>query len=588
LTPSPGKSSANDSNRPVSARRILAEPPRGEKAPNSGGVTDRAILAGYLSDASGIVGSAERLYRPQSEADLAAILREAHSTNTPVTVVAGQTSTTAASVPDGGWVLSMEELDKVLMVDLGSCRARAQAGVCLGEFQDRVESSGLFYPPDPTSRYECSLGGSVACNASGPRSLRYGATRSWVRGLRVVLVCGDVLEVRRGETVAELDARIEVVHSIDSGCARMQTSAEDSSRTFSTHLPTPGFAGPVGVKSAAGFWGGARVDLVDLFIGSEGTLGVVTEIEVDLLKRPRDWLTMMVFFPNEGRALDLIEASRRREPSEQRAVPDCLEWFDRASLDLISADQLNFEVPQTAEVALIIEQGIPCGLEDESPILADWVELLGTHGAMDEFLFVAQTEDQREALRRARHAVPVGVNQRAADNRMPKLGTDFSVPDSKLRETLSLYHQAARDPFNLLGDAGVRDLWLGLGLTEPVDRNINIEDWREAGLPDTLESVAFGHIGDNHLHVNFLPQEPRAEVLARAVYTHLAARVIEFGGSPSAEHGIGKTKHASLRQLVGDSGIKEMQTLKRALDPRSILGRGNLFFSLDVEDRDGP
>ena len=579
-------SQADTSGRPAS-HSIVAEAPRGELEISLLGVDDPSIIAGYLSDASGISGRAERLFRPRSEADLAAILRDAHSRGVPVTIVAGQTSTTASSVPEGGWILSMEGLGEILSIDSERHVAWAEAGVCLGKLQDRVEAMDLYYPPDPTSRYECTLGGSVACNASGPRSLRYGATRSWIRSLRVVLSCGEVLHLRRGDTVSGPEGQIEIVHTSESHCALLEEQGGDGATQLTTHIPIPHFDVPEGVKSALGYRGGSRVDLVDLFIGSEGTLGVVSQVEVELLDRPRDWLTMMAFFASEDRALDLIETSRGREASGVRAAPDCLEWFDRASLRMIAEDQPALEVPSEAVVALIIEQALPDCDEDESALLADWIELLESHGAWVDRkpgLLVAQTGSQREALRRARHAVPVGVNERAAQNKMPKLGTDFSVPDARLREIVALYHRAAEDPYGLLSGEEILALWAELGRGSREGEAIDREDWQRAGLPAELETVAFGHVGDNHLHVNFLPRDEVTLKLVRAVYAHLVARAIEFGGSPSAEHGIGKTKHASLRQLVGETGLAEMRAVKTALDPHRILGVGNLFFQDDSGD----
>ena len=553
---------------------------------------DPEIIAGYLRDASGVVGQASALFRPESEADVGEILARAHREQIAVTVVAGQTSTTASSVPSEGWVLSTERLSKYGEVDAAGLRAICQAGVRLGEFQDRLAEAGLLYPPDPTSRYECTLGGSVACNASGPRSHRYGATRRWIRALRIALMCGEVIHLRRGDWVGRPGDHFEIVHAADpERCAFRGSKDPPHGR-----VPVPSFSMPDEIKNAAGYYGGSEVDLIDLFIGSEGTLGVVTEVEVELVPMPESCLSLFVFFEEESRALELIESTRVSPASTSRTAsqtttptttpttrPDSLEWFDRASLQLIAKAMPDFKVPERARVALFIEQFH--SEADGADLTRDWFALVERCDAMVSEpggVRVAQTAEQHEELRRVRHAVPVGVNERAARNGMPKLGTDLSVADEHLRTIVALYHRAAAQPLQLLDASALRTLLADLGFEiGPVDP-ISPQVLRAAGLPQSLEAVTFGHVGDNHLHVNFLPRDPAGLALARSVYSHLTRVVIEMGGSPSAEHGIGKIKRAALRQRVGEVGIAEMLAVKRALDPHGCLGRGNLFEESEV------
>ncbi|MCP5041988.1 MAG: hypothetical protein GY944_13245, partial [bacterium] len=268
-------------------------------------------------------------------------------------------------------------------------------------------------------------------------------------------------------------------------------------------------------------------------------------------------------FDQEAAALDLVERARDAGRSGALVRPDSLEWFDRASLDLIEADTGGFEIPKTARVAVFVEQLIRADdAAQEEPLLDAWFTLLGDCGAAVEsraWVRVARTADQHEHLRRVRHAVPAGVNERAARNGMPKLGTDLAVPDARLRSVVELYHRAAQEPLGLLREGNRRVLSDG------------------EGAPTSLDTVTFGHVGDNHLHVNFLPVDARGLELAEHVYAELTRRVIALGGSPSAEHGIGKLKHAALRQYVGEVGLRDMLRVKRALDPRGVLGRGNLF-----------
>ena len=547
---------------------MLAQRPRGRVGAGAEPCLDRDIVGGYLSDASGRVGEASALFRPESEADLAAVLTRAASCGEAVTVVAAQTSTTASSVPCGGWLLSTEKLLRLLETDGPGRRARAEAGILLGAFQQRLESEGWLYPPDPTSRHECTLGASVACNASGARSLRYGATRDWVRRLRVVLATGDVLDVTRGQVVSGAAACFEIVHA-DGNVTR---------------VPVPRYREPDGVKHAAGYKSGPELDIIDLFIGSEGTLGVVSEVEVALTALPGSVLCLLAFFADEDSALELVERSRRLGRTTREVSPRCLEWFDRAALEIIGRQTSEIAVPGDARVAIFIEQ--ECGTEAEagSPgedeLIERWAELLSDCGVLEAEVggvLVARTAAQAERLHQARHAVPAGVNDTAARNGMPKLGTDLSVPDARLREMLELYRRASQDPRGLLGPEEVGALFAELDCPPPTSSASCDPAWDSAGLPAELPTVSFGHVGDNHLHVNFLPESAPALALARAAYEHLTRAAIAVGGSPSAEHGIGKIKHAALRQLVGDEGVAQMRAVKRALDPAGCLGRGNLF-----------
>jgi D-lactate dehydrogenase (cytochrome) len=547
---------------------VLAQRPRGRVGPGAEPCFDGEIVGGYLSDASGRVGEASALFRPESEAELAAVLARAASRGETVTVVAAQTSTTASSVPCGGWLLSTEKFTRFLEVDGRQRRARAEAGILLGSFQERLEAEGWLYPPDPTSRHECTLGASVACNASGARSLRYGATRAWVCRLRLVLTTGEVLDLGRGQVTSGAASHFEVVHA-GGGVTR---------------VPVPRHREPGGVKHAAGYKSGPDLDMIDLFIGSEGTLGVVSEVEVELAALPGSVLCLLAFFPDEDSALELVERSRRLGRTTREVSPRCLEWFDRAALEIIGRRTPGIAIPDDARVAIYVEQ--ECGREGEAVSLGEdelierWAELLSSCGVLEPEIggvLVARTAAQVERLHRARHAVPEDVNDTAVRNGMPKLGTDLSVPDARLREMLELYRRASRDPRGLLDSEEVRALFGELGRPPPADPSSDDPAWDSAGLPAELHTVTFGHVGDNHLHVNFLPESAPALALARSAYDHLTRAAIAVGGSPSAEHGIGKIKHAALCQLVGDEGVAQMRAVKRALDPAGCLGRGNLF-----------
>jgi FAD/FMN-containing dehydrogenase len=158
---------------------------------------DPSICASYARDASGITKPPAGVVRAHEGGDVLELLREAHRDGTAVTPAGAQTSTTGASVAERGLVLSMRAMSRILDVDAANRTVRVEPGVILGDLDRAVASEGLFFAPDPTSDQECTIGGAIACNASGPRTLRYGATRAHVRGLTVALADGHVVELRR-------------------------------------------------------------------------------------------------------------------------------------------------------------------------------------------------------------------------------------------------------------------------------------------------------------------------------------------------------------------------------------------------------
>src|SRR6266508_1598183 len=227
-------------------------------------------LQSFFSDSSYMQsGSAGQVVFPETPEEAAEVLARASRERTPVTVSGAGTGTVGGRIPFGGVVLATDKLNRIVSIhqteDGG--RAVAEAGVILSEFQRAVESQGLLYPPDPTER-SCYLGGTVATNASGARTFKYGPTRTYVRRLKIALATGAVIDLRRGELHADADGRIHL--PLPSG------------RFLEAHLPS--YRLPQTRKHASGYYVAPEMDVIDLFIGSEGTLGVIVEIEVALLQ----------------------------------------------------------------------------------------------------------------------------------------------------------------------------------------------------------------------------------------------------------------------------------------------------------------
>src|SRR5688572_8368070 len=233
-------------------------------------------IESFLTDASHMLeGHADEVVFPESGEEVAEILKTATHNQTPVTVSGAGTGTVGGRIPYAGMVLATDKLNQLRSIvhEDKNGRAVAEAGVILSNFQRFVESEGLLYPPDPTER-SCFLGGTVATNASGARTFKYGPTRNYVQRLKIALAAGDLIDLRRGEVQA--DARGQIRIPLAAG------------GFIEAQLPS--YQMPVTRKHASGYYVAPEMDVLDLFIGSEGTLGVIVEIETALVPKPEGLL----------------------------------------------------------------------------------------------------------------------------------------------------------------------------------------------------------------------------------------------------------------------------------------------------------
>ncbi|HYP07944.1 MAG TPA: FAD-binding oxidoreductase [Bryobacteraceae bacterium] len=444
----------------------------------------------YLEDASGYKGHADSIAIPSSEAELCATLADASRAGTPVTIAGAGTGITGGRVPFGGLVVSLERFRNIAIAN-GS--AVVGAGVLLKELQFAAAQTGQFYAPDPTE-FSASLGGTISTNASGSRSFLYGDTRRHILGLRVALIDGTVLDLRRGQPI---------------------------------DFDTPKVPRPATTKHTAGFPLHPGMDMLDLFIGSEGTLGVVMEATVQLLPIPAELLSGVVFFASDDDALEAVDQWR------PLAGLRMLEYIDAGSLALLRPGYPD--IPRSAKAALLIEQQI----NNESEYDA-WEQRLEQTQALGEASWFAASDVDRERFRRFRHALPEAVNDTVRRRGVLKMNTDFAVPIERNREMLNLYRQTLERDF-------------------------------------PGQYVIFGHIGDAHVHVNILSAGGDQSERAAAAITGFARQAAELGGTVSAEHGLGKRKTHLLKLQYAPEHIDAMRAVKRRFDPQWLLGRGNLF-----------
>ena len=442
----------------------------------------------YIVDASGFKGWADTVFVPPDEAAVVEILKSANAQRIPVTVIGSRSGLTGGSVARGGWAISLEKLTQL---EIFPGRARAGAAVTLLDLRDIAVRTGQFYAPDPTEIL-ASVGGTIATNASGSRSFLYGSTRRHVISIRVAYMDGTVAEYRRGDAI---------------------------------DFDVPAIPWPGTTKCTAGFPLQPGMDYIDLICGSEGTLGVVLEAELQLLPIPADLFSGVVFFRSDDEALDAVDAWR---PVRGLRM---LEYVDRNSLDLIHARYP--EIPDKAAAALLIEAE---GAVDHDT----WESRLTTAHALTEDSWFAITSADRERFRKLRHSLPELVNATVLQRGFMKMGTDYAVPLNRNREMLRYYRRRL-----------------------------------EAELPGHY--VIYGHIGDAHPHVNMLPATEREAEIAAGFIKEFAAKAVELGGTVSAEHGLGKRKAYLLKLQYQPEHIAAMMDVKRRFDPHWLLGRENLF-----------
>ncbi|HVF39834.1 MAG TPA: FAD-binding oxidoreductase [Gemmatimonadaceae bacterium] len=348
-------------------------------------ITDEGVRQSYGGDASGLVMVPDAIARPESVSEVAEILRQASSSKTPVTPAGAQTSTTAASIADRGIVLSTRALSGVLDFDRTRRIMRVQCGALLGDVKRAAAAEGFLFAPDPTSENESTVGGAIACNASGARSLRYGATRGHISGLKVVLASGESIQIGR--------SRLE--------------------------------------KNTVGY--AFAHDPVDWFIGSEGTLGIVVEADLILLPMPDEVMGIAFPFSTEQDAVGFIVAARESKALSAR----CIEYFDILALAIArSADERAGWAADAAGM-VYVEQEMTT---DDGEALERWLELAEKFNTGAD-VRVFQGDAELRLARRIRHAVPSTMNERGSTHRSSggrKVSTDWAVPYSRFGEALSV------------------------------------------------------------------------------------------------------------------------------------------------------
>lgn len=484
--------------------------------------TEQNEIQDYLKDASNTKGYCDAVVYPENTDDVVTILKRANEDDTRVTVCGNRTGLSAGCVPNGGIVLSTEKMNKILEINETEKYAVVEPGVLLSDFLQIIKPSELYYPPDPTE-LNCFLGGTVATNASGSKTFKYGPTRDFILGIDIVLPTGELLTLERGKVFAD-----KFNLSVTTSSGQKLNLIIPSTKILTT-------------KNTAGYFCKESMDAIDLFIGSEGTLGVVTKIKLKLLSAPETVLSAVIFFQSEEDGLNYIERARTESYESRKSKNNIaidalsLEYFDSNALEFLRDDYPN--IPKDAKSAVWFEQ--ETDVQSGNDITELWIGLIEKHHGDLSNSWIAMNEKDKSRFIEFRHRISAKVNDFISSRNLRKLGTDFAVPDDRLKE---FYFKLKKD----VESAG-------------------------------FDYVIYGHFGNSHIHLNILPKSQEEFERAKKLYQGMCVSAINYGGTFSAEHGVGKNKKELLYEMYGAEIIDQMFRIKKSLDPKLILCSGNLF-----------
>jgi glycolate oxidase len=412
---------------------------------------------------------------PKTTAEVIQVVRYAAQNKIPVVTRGSGTGLSGGSVPVHGCiVLCLVQMDRVLELDQKNLTIHVESGVVTQKVTELADAAGLLYPPDPGSMKISTIGGNVAENSGGLRGLKYGVTRDYVMGLEVVLANGET-----------------------------------------------GSFGNKCVKDVAGY------SMKDVFIGSEGTLGIITKVLLQLVPKPRAKKTLLATFSQMDAAAETVSAI-----IAAKIIPCTLEFLDRITMKCVE-EYAHVGLPLDAEAILLMEtDGHPVVVEEEAQQMA---EIARDHGAVTVQL--AQSEEEAVRLTTARR-VAFSALARVSPTTILE---DATVPRSELANMIRFIQQTAAKYEVTVG--------------------------------------TFGHMGDGNLHPTFLTNEKNAAEMARVekAMEEIFDRAVRLGGTITGEHGVGLAKKAFLPKAIGDASLGLMRQLKRTLDPDNLLNPGKIF-----------
>lgn len=517
------------------------------------------LYCDYLTDSSLFQGHAESLVFCHSTEEVKQLLLECYHGHIPLTLQGSRTGLCGGATPKGGCILNLSEMSDITGLSYDNNRdtffIKVSPGLSLNELNEALmskkmntsnwsnedqtsyelfkKSSSKFFPPDPTESL-ASIGGMVACDASGACSFKYGSTRHHVESLKVVTFMNEIpeeLTINRGHYTYE---DINALFNHDNFLPKWHRHNSE-------------------IKDCAGFYYDDGMDLIDLMIGGEGLLGVITEITLKLSNTPDIKMGLILFLDKKDKMVEFIDWLRGDiigsfEPLITK--PSAIEYFDKNTFEMLNSFRsLKTEINQLPKLSEAYEGGlyIEFHLNEETildKIMVQLLDQLKYFNLNEREQWLAIEPSDYEKLKNFRHSVPECVNilvanQKKIEPSIKKVGTDMAVPNGFLNKVLEMYE------YDMLNS--------------------------------NLKTIVFGHIGNNHLHVNMIPIDKNEYNRSLELLTSWAGQVIKHGGTISAEHGIGKLKKDMLRQMMTEEDIKSMKVIKKIIEPSGLINQGNCF-----------
>lgn len=519
---------------------ITTEKPKGERDLTAFFlITDPEFFTSQLTDAANFPGgNAPGLFRVEAHAkcrDIAEIVTYAAQDKKGIVTIGMQSSLTGAAVPEDSYLLDMTQLKHISEVQKtthGDTVVTVQPGVTFHELAHNLHEQGLFLPAAPTYE-EATIGGGVSTDAGGARSYKYGKIRNAVMGVEMLLPNGEVLRVKRGETSAHPPTKEYM-----GGYFELENAEGER-----TTVPVPTYTMPDVPKSSVGYYAQPAMDFVDLLVGSEGTLGVITAVDLKVIPEPPTTMALVVCDTDEQAFA--LNARLRGQEADKRISGEpggisAVEFMGANARNL--AQECRSDVPGVKGNALLLVQiETPDAEMTSVGEFLENCEKVGISVDDENRIFGATPDDTatKERFIALRESIPQAVNELLARYGLTKVAGDYCVSPDKLTEMNEIVAQEGN------------------------------------GQP----CFYWGH-GEGNLHYNFLPatEEDRRSCVVSLVKA--GRRIItELNGVGSAEHGIGKNavKQELLYALRGDTGIDEMREVKRAFDPHGMMAKGNIF-----------
>ncbi|MEE4377027.1 MAG: FAD-binding oxidoreductase [Candidatus Competibacteraceae bacterium] len=487
-------------------------------------VIDMGIVSGFVTDSSNLPGSASAVARPANERECAAILRACFQAEIPVTVSAGRSNLTGSATPHGGVVINTAKmLTPEVKVNETSMTVVSPVGIILEDLRTQVleqTQNRLIFSVNPTSRADAAIGGALACNASGFSPGEVGAFRNWVESLDFLFPNGKKLSATRNQYVSE-DGKFIIV---------------DDGKESDFMVPT--YSRP-NMKNASGPYSNpaGRMDFIDLVVGSEGIFGLATACQLKVERRPSEYLDIFFSLPSETNAIACHQYIHDNLEGGEESLT-ALEYFGVNCRTYMKHDDKLFNGDD--QVAIYVQ--VPLYDKSLDDAAAEWYEFLTQMpeacGISEDAIMLLTNDREREMFMESRHSMPANAVEVVQRRGTYTIMTDAIVPPDKFSEYLDYVHGTIR--------------------------------------AEGLDYLAFGHLGDCHLHFTILPEKETLEN-ATKIYNGIIDKASDLGGVYSAEHGTGKRKRADFFKCYGPEGVNQIKRAKSTVDPHFLINRDNVI-----------